>query len=288
MVKDDENMRCHISPGGGGGVVMRISTLLVFPFLWSLTLYQHTVPYLSFMGQTLANHSYVDISQVRNDSSGNDSVQCHSDLSTCCRGAYGSHRGDWYFPNGDTLPFPESYNPPPIFESHQAQRVGLRHNSGTEKTGIYRCDIETAAVHDNGMRETVYVGLYTSDRGRRQSVYRKEKSISPVTILPGEVTISGDMELTVNSDLNGDSPQFTLTCISTGGPAITVTWTRDSTTTVTEGTETVLDDPETAQYTHTLTVTGRIGGLYNCTVSKNKPSITSASITLEGIFNHYY
>ena len=83
------------------------------------------------------------------------------------------------------------------------------------------------------------------------------------------------------SDLNGPSPQFTLTCISTGGPATTVTWTRDSTT-VTEGTETVLDDPETAQYTHILTVTGRLGGLYACTVSNNKPSSASASVTLTG------
>ena len=49
--------------------------------------------------------------------------------------------------------------------------------------------------------------------------------------------------------MNGPSPQFTLTCISTGGPATTVTWTRDSVT-VTEGTETVLDDPVTAQYMH--------------------------------------
>ena len=95
--------------------------------------------------------------------------------------------------------------------------------------------------------------------------------------------MSGGMSLTVNSDLNGESPQFILICISTGGPATTVTWTRDSTTTVTEGTETVLDDPETAQYTHTLTVTGRIGGFYNCTVSNNKPSTASATIILEGI-----
>ena len=57
------------------------------------------------------------------------------------------------------------------------------------------------------------------------------------------------------------SPQLFLTCISTGGPVTTITWTRDSTT-VTEGTETVLDDPVTAQYTHTLTVTGRLPGLY--------------------------
>ena len=91
------------------------------------------------------------------------------------------------------------------------------------------------------------------------------------------------MTLTVDSDLNGPSLQFTLTCISTGGPATNVTWTRDSVT-VTEGTETVLDDPLTAQYTHTLTVTGSTAGVYTCTVANNKPSNDSASITVHGIY----
>ena len=100
-------------------------------------------------------------------------------------------------------------------------------------------------------------------------------------IFTGDLTISGDITLTVLSGLNGPSPQFTLTCNSTGGPATTVTWTRDSIT-VTEGTETVLDNAMTAQYTHTLTVTGRLGGLYTCTVSNNKPSSASASITVTG------
>ena len=94
------------------------------------------------------------------------------------------------------------------------------------------------------------------------------------------------MTLTVVSDLNGASPQFTLTCISTGGPATTVTWTRDSVT-VTDGTETVLDDPETAQYNHTLTVTGLLPGVYTCTVENDKPSSDSASITVQGIELHF-
>ncbi|CAI8053562.1 Receptor-type tyrosine-protein phosphatase delta, partial [Geodia barretti] len=43
--------------------------------------------------------------------------------------------------------------------------------------------------------------------------------------------------------------------------------------------ETVLNDPVTAQYTHTLTVTGTlVGGNYTCTVSNNKPSSKSSSI----------
>ena len=103
----------------------------------------------------------------------------------------------------------------------------------------------------------------------------------------GDVTISDDVTLTVDSDLNGANPQFTLTCISTGGPATTVTWTRDSGN-ITEGTETVLNDPVTAQYTHTLTVTERLGGLYTCTVTNNKPSSDSANITLEGTIQLHY
>ena len=94
----------------------------------------------------------------------------------------------------------------------------------------------------------------------------------------------GGVELTVQSDLNGASPQFTLECNSIGGPATTVTWTRDSTT-VTEGTQTVLDDPVFAYYKHTLTVTGTLWGLYTCTVSNNKPSSASASVTVIGIYS---
>ena len=103
---------------------------------------------------------------------------------------------------------------------------------------------------------------------------------------PGDITISDGITFTADSDLNGASPQFTLTCISTGGPATTVTWTRDSDT-VTEGTDTVLDDPVTAQYTHTLTVTGRLGGLYTCIVANDKPSQDSAQLKVQiGIYKY--
>ena len=95
----------------------------------------------------------------------------------------------------------------------------------------------------------------------------------------GDITIPGGMTYTVDSYLNGLSPQFTLTCISTGGPATTVSWTRDSTN-VTGGALTVLDNAETAQYTHNLTV--RLGGLYQCIVENTKPSTVSASLFIQG------
>ena len=124
-------------------------------------------PYVSFMGQTLANHSYVDLSLVGSAPDGSDSVLCHTDLSTCCSGFLGPHRGDWHFPDGTRLPFigPDV----PIGEGRGAQRVDLCRTTATGPTGIYRCDISTDNVHDNtdiSVRDTVYVGLYVGSGGR--------------------------------------------------------------------------------------------------------------------------
>ena len=100
----------------------------------------------------------------------------------------------------------------------------------------------------------------------------------------GDITITGDMTFTVVSDLNGASPRFILTCISTGGPATTVTWTRDSDTVMGDEMSEFITSPAatTAQYTHTLIVTERLGGEYTCNVSNDKPSSRTASFTVQG------
>ena len=116
------------------------------------------------MGASLPNHAFVNLSLVGN---GSDSVQCHTDLSTCCSGnatsGQGVDRGDWYFPSGDRLNF--SRGSGDIFESRMAQRVDLRRrNNANMPSGIYRCTVETNAVHsvDNTDRETVYAGIYAT------------------------------------------------------------------------------------------------------------------------------
>ena len=143
---------------------MRLVSLL--SLLWSLVeVHSQTFPYISFNGQTLANHSYVNLSLVGSHSSGSDSVQCHTDLSTCCSSTAGAHRGDWYFPDGTRLPFSGG-----TFQTRLYDSVDLRHHSHvTSSTGIYRCDISTNAVHhdsDISVRDTVYVGLYTGSGGK--------------------------------------------------------------------------------------------------------------------------
>ena len=150
--------------------------LLLLSLLWSLVEVhsQTEYPYVSFMGENLPNHSYVDLTQVGTDGIHSDpgnTMRCHTDLSSCCSSSQGIHRGDWYFPDETKLQLasPEL----DIFERHVAQRVTIRRrNNAMGPSGIYRCDIPTVPVHDDSdlsVRETVYVGLYAS--GGNEYIY---------------------------------------------------------------------------------------------------------------------
>ena len=98
--------------------------------------------------------------------------------------------------------------------------------------------------------------------------------------------ISLDFNLT--SELNSTIPTFTLTCTSTGGPATAVSWRRNGELLVENSSnysitsQTLLTDAEDAIYDHTLRVTGRLVGKYQCNVSNNKPSSSSRSLTVVG------
>ena len=117
-----------------------------------------TAPYVSFRGATLANHDYVDLNELGEEFNGGPSLQCHTDLASCCTSTEGAHRGHWHFPNGNR-PSLMDY-PNDIYQSRSAQTVHLnRRNNSSEPSGIYRCDIPT---NDNGDIESVYVGVYSS------------------------------------------------------------------------------------------------------------------------------
>ena len=258
---------------------MKLS-LLLLSLLWCLVEVHSQIeyPYVSFMGEDLPNHAYVNLTLVgEDDSDPGNTVRCHTDLNTCCNSSQGIHRGDWYFPDGGRLIV--TIGGSDIYESRGVQRVDVhRSNNASSPSGIYHCDIPTVDVHNNTdllVRDTVYVGLYSSGGNSVIIMYALLLYVLPFL---GDVTILIVMYHYI------DGSQFTITCISTGGPATTVTWTRDSVT-VTEGTETVLDNSTTAQYTHTLT--GDIVGNYACTVANNKPSTDSASIMVEGKGMHW-
>ena len=146
-------------------------TVIVLILFWSLVeVHSQTAPYVSFMGVNLPNHSYVDLTTVGDDiySASGGTVRCHTDLETCCTGSV--DLGNWYFPDGDVLPF--AYNASTnidIVEDREPQVVHIRRrNNAMSPSGIYCCVIETVAVNDNTNSitgETVYVGLYPPNEG---------------------------------------------------------------------------------------------------------------------------
>ena len=138
---------------------MKAITPLLLCLLSALVeVHSQTAPYITFMGNNIPNHSYVDFNTV-GETIDTNAVQCHTDLASCCSGAQGPDRGDWYFPDGNRLPFSGSGD---VYEDRRDRLVGLRRRGSGGTSGIYRCDIETNAVNNNSGHETVFVGLYTS------------------------------------------------------------------------------------------------------------------------------
>ena len=152
---------------------MRAIASLLLCLLSALVKVQsQTAPYLTILGNNIPNHGYVDLNIVGIGFSINNvqSLQCHTDLPSCCSSSQGPNRGDWYFPNGNRLQFSGN-----VYEVRSDQGVHLFYKGSGGTSGIYRCDIETIAVKDNDGRETVYVGLYTSGG---EYCDKKEKFIS--------------------------------------------------------------------------------------------------------------
>ena len=79
--------------------------------------------------------------------------------------------------------------------------------------------------------------------------------------------------------------QFSLTCTSTGGPATSVTWTRDGVNVTYDSTHVLtrtVENTMTARYSNTLTVTGVEGGTYRCIVSNVRGAVTSPELSGDG------
>ena len=102
--------------------------------------------------------------------------------------------------------------------------------------------------------------------------------------LPGAVTIS---------NVTYKRSTQTLVCTSTGGPATSVTWTKDNITLVVDGStyqqSQVITDTVAATYENRLTIvskTSPLSGVYTCYVENERANATS-SIEISGRFGGY-
>ena len=103
-----------------------------------------------------------------------------------------------------------------------------------------------------------------------------------VAVFTGYLNISNDISFSLNTNLNYSNVEFTLNYTTSGGPATNVTWTSQTDHTLLPLESSVLVNAITAEYIHTLKVSGRKGGLYTSTVMNNKPSSISTSLLVKG------
>ena len=153
---------------------MIVSVLLVL--LWSLVeVHSQAAPYLTFMGENLPDHSYVDFSALGEIDNENDHVVCHTDLTSCCGATGNDDRGYWFFPNGAELQGAAggsgaTTNPIVLMRTALLVRLIRGTGPGDVPSGLYRCIIETNADNSpnsdpspgNGIGETLYVGVYST------------------------------------------------------------------------------------------------------------------------------
>ena len=116
---------------------------------------QTTFPYVSFLGHTLANHSYVDLSLVRDYYDGSDSVQCRTDLRLIVE--TGTILTDQEFNFQELRIFTRVVNIVFVLDKLPPHFLGYI-------TVVFQ-PIPTVTVHsdvDISVRESVFVGLYGS------------------------------------------------------------------------------------------------------------------------------
>ena len=93
-----------------------------------------------------------------------------------------------------------------------------------------------------------------------------------------------DMFVTIPSDFDVNNPQFTVTCVSSGGPVDCVLWKHNENIIVNPNTSSTLIDAVDGRYVHTLILNEHedAHGLYNCTLFSNKPDSISQTTEVSG------
>ena len=117
-----------------------------------------------------------------------------------------------------------------------------------------------------------------------------------IPTIPGIPVVSFG-EVTVTSELNNMTLIFNVTCFSVNGPVTSVAWTVDGSRVPSENnpaTTQTVDNTMTGAYTLTLSVMGRLMGIYRCTITSLRPEsistspgmyVTSAEMTVSGKYN---
>ena len=104
-----------------------------------------------------SNNSVVTITDI---GEGDMSLYCITLRNECCRSSDGGERGDWFLPGRDGAV--EDTSSTDFIRRREPRAAVLdRRNNAVAPIGLYRCEVPDA---DN-TTQSLYIGLYTNDRG---------------------------------------------------------------------------------------------------------------------------
>ena len=100
------------------------------------------------------NNSEIAITEV---GEGDNALQCRTDLTTCCRNMPPEMRlGEWHYPNNSRVNISASGDG--IYRTRGSMVVILnRRNGATQPTGLYCCEMPTAAHTNTNSRICIYL-----------------------------------------------------------------------------------------------------------------------------------
>ena len=117
--------------------------------------------WFSLRGTTYQNNSLVTVDDIGQD---NDSLLCITDQPSCCQPSDTENVtwpaiGNWYFPNGTTVPDSGTQWDFHGTRGHMMIRMQRR---GNLEDGIYHCEIPDTM----NVNQTIYIGVYSADTGK--------------------------------------------------------------------------------------------------------------------------
>ena len=187
-----------------------------------------SVPYVELNGRVLPNNSLVVVTDIVADAA--MTLRCVTPRTDCCSDA-DTAMAQWYHPYGGDASATFIFDWLSRGEGEPLGSVALvrvRSRSRRYNQGIYRCTVPLPGTAANPSTISYYIGLYNPGNGEEMQFMLHvmyPASIPPLSGALQPITDAIQFAL-VSSSL----VQFTLTCTSTGGPATSVTWTRDGVT----------------------------------------------------------
>ena len=219
---------------------------------------------------------------------GNRALICSTDRQDCCLNE-SSIDSNWFLPNGSKIHLKNTLTSTSSYIVRGNQTVGLnRVENGTSLSelpmGIYHCEM----MDKNNINHHLYVGIYPENEGTLhvQIAYPNLKACAIVwtsycnsiiiMIIVGHITM---VSIMYNKTIQ------TITCISIGGPATDVMWSKDNVNisvspfgSIYEHSQIVLNT-NSSTYENRLRIidkSSKVDGTYTCEVSNLRGSVNES------------